>query len=75
MSVKLLSNFLFQEEYFSINEKWELKDVKEVTETAGSVMPESLAKSVMPQSTFKIDLNAREEEARSQVVLPYIRYY
>lgn len=35
---------------------------------------EPLVKGAVPKSTFKLDLNSKEEEARSQVVLPYIRY-
>ncbi|EFX64735.1 hypothetical protein DAPPUDRAFT_333884 [Daphnia pulex] len=57
----------------SITDKWELKDVKEFIETQPAVMPDSLPKSAVPKSTFKLDLNAREEQARSQVVLPYIK--
>ncbi|EFX68336.1 hypothetical protein DAPPUDRAFT_301477 [Daphnia pulex] len=61
------------DEYYSITDKWELKDVKEFIETQPAVMPDSLPKSAVPKSTFKLDLNAREEQARSQVVLPYIK--
>lgn len=71
----LNSNYFFfaQDEYYSITDKWELKDVKEFIETQPAVMPDSLPKSAVPKSTFKLDLNAREEQARSQVVLPYIK--
>ncbi len=71
--VKRLNHFYAQEEHYSITDKWELKDVKEFIETQSPVVTDSLPKSAVPKSTFKLGLNAREEKARSQVVLPYIR--
>lgn len=68
-----LNHFYAQEEQYSITDKWELKDVKEFIETQSAVVTDSLPKSAVPKSTFKLGLNAREEKARSQVVLPYIR--
>ena len=65
--------FSFQKEYYKITEQWELKDVSEATQlSCGPAI--SYANTIIPKSTFKLDLNAKEEEARSQVVLPYIRY-
>ncbi|XP_057373669.1 elongator complex protein 5-like [Daphnia carinata] len=61
------------EEYYSISDQWEIKDVEEVTESSANMVVHSLPKNAVPKSTFKLDLNAKEEEARSQVVLPYIR--
>ncbi|KAI9550294.1 hypothetical protein GHT06_000613 [Daphnia sinensis] len=61
------------DEYYSITDRWEIKDVEEVTKPSPNVLVESLPKHAVPKSTFKLDLNAKEEEARSQVVLPYIR--
>ncbi|KZS09505.1 Uncharacterized protein APZ42_026331 [Daphnia magna] len=61
------------DEYYSITDQWEVKDVEEVVEPSPNVVVDSLPKNAVPKSTFKLDLNAKEEEARSQVVLPYIR--
>ena len=55
-------------EIVSVSSDWEIGDIEEVDASSRSNPIPSL-----PSSTFKLDLNAREEEARSQVVLPYLR--
>ena len=52
----------------------EIGDMQEVAFSGSDPIPsETVQPSLLPSSTFKLDLNASEEEARSQVVLPYLR--
>lgn len=61
-------------EIVSVSSDWEIGDIEEVDASSRSnPIPSETVKSSLPSSTFKLDLNAREEEARSQVVLPYLR--
>ena len=59
-------------ESLSVSCDWEISDIEDVTAESKTIPVEAI-KTALPSSTFKLDLNASEEEARSQVILPYIR--
>ena len=61
-------------ETVSVSSDFEIGDLQEVAITGSDSIASETVKSSLPSSTFKLDLNASEEEARSQVVLPYLRY-
>lgn len=64
-----------QDECYKVSSNFELVDVEEATTASiGKVVLAAAKSATVPASTFKLALNSKEEEARSQVVLPYIRY-
>lgn len=64
--------FMLQNECYNVSPSFDLIDLEPLV---NKTVPQLPTKTTVPLSTFKLDLNAKEEVARSQVVLPYIRYY
>lgn len=62
---------MLKNECYNVSPSFDLIDLEPLVNKTVTQLP---TKSAVPLSTFKLDLNAKEEVARSQVVLPYIRY-
>lgn len=79
MSVFLLFGFkpfsiFMQKDIYKIKGKCELTDIKKFDPNESRNIQPLTAANPTPKSTFRLELNQNEEKARSQVVLPYIRF-
>lgn len=67
--------FLFQVAYVSFDDNFniEINEVKEESSSLNRRTEDQLVKDISQLTTFKLDLEREEKEARDKLVLPYIK--